>query len=214
MNVLKKILDKLIYFDNYEDLDGNMSDSNIGARRNIKDNLLIIRGVINSVLKGGEECIDIQIYDIEKAFDAMWLEDCLNDIIDTLPENKRNDKISLLYESNKVNIMAVKTAAGLTDKVNVPSIVQQGGTWGSMLCANYIDTLGKKCRDRGQHTYLYKKTDKILPIAFVDDRKGISKCGDDFRALNTFITTQIELKKLRFHVPNKAGKTKCYKMHI
>ena len=111
-------------------------------------------------------------------------------------------------------MMAVKTAAGLTDRVNVPSIVQQGGTWGSMLCANSIDTIGKKCRDRGQLTYLYKKTAKILPLAFVDDLNGISKCGDDSRALNIFLTTQIELKKLKFHVPNKEGKTKCHKMHI
>ena len=38
LTVLKKILDKLIYFDNYNDIDNNMSDSNIGARkgRNIK----------------------------------------------------------------------------------------------------------------------------------------------------------------------------------
>ena len=116
MTVLKKILDKLIYLDNYKDLDQNMSDSNIGARRrrNIKDHLLIIHGVINSVIRGEEECIDIQIYDIEKAFDAMWLEDCMNDIVDTLPKDKQNDKISLLYESNKSNLVAVKTASGLT----------------------------------------------------------------------------------------------------
>ena len=82
LTVLKKILDKLIYFDKYEELDANMSDSNIGARknRNARDHLLIIHGIINSVIRGGEECIDIQIYDIQKAFDALWLEDSLNDI--------------------------------------------------------------------------------------------------------------------------------------
>ena len=32
--------------------------------------------------------------------------------------------------------------------------------------------------------------------------------------MNTFITTQIEMKKLRFHLPNKQGKTKCNKIHI
>ena len=30
---LKRILDKLIYFDKYGDIDQNMSDSNIGARK-------------------------------------------------------------------------------------------------------------------------------------------------------------------------------------
>ena len=67
------------------------------------------------------------IYDIEKAFDAMWLEDSLNDIYDSLPEKKINDEISLLYESNKVNMVAVKTAVGLTERINIPLIVQQGG---------------------------------------------------------------------------------------
>ena len=216
LTVLKKILDKLIYFDNYQDLDQNMSDSNIGARRkrNIKDHLLVIYGVINSVLRGGENCIDIQIYDLEKAFDALWLQDCLNDIYDTLPEHKRNDQISLLYESNKVNMVAVKTGVGLTERVNIPNIVQQGGTWGSMLCSNSMDTLGKKCRDRGEHYYLYKKTARILPLAFVDDLNAISRCGIESLALNTFINTQIELKKLKFHVPDSQGKTKCHKLHI
>ena len=99
----------------------------------------------------------------------------MNDIFDTLPDQKRNDKISLLYESSKVNMVAVKTAAGLTQRINIPSIVQQGGTWGSMLCSNSLDTIGKKCRDRGEHYYLYKKT--AIAIAFVDDLNGIYKCG-------------------------------------
>ena len=135
-------------------------------------------------------------------------------MFDTLPEDKRNDELSLLHESNQVNMVAVKTAVGLTERVNMPSIVQQGGTWGSMLCSNTVDTLGKKCRDRGEHIYLYKKVARVLPLAFVDDLNGIARCGLESIALNTFITTQIELKKLKFHVPDEKGKTKCHKIHI
>ena len=216
LTTLKKILEKLVYNDNYKALDENMSDSNVGARRkrNVKDHLLIVHGVINSVIRGEDECIDIQIYDIEKAFDAMWLEDCLNDIVDTLPQHNHNDKISLLYKCNKENKVAVKTSAGLTDRVDVPCVVQQGGTWGSMMCSNSIDTIGRKCIQRGEHLYKYKKTASILPLAFVDDLSGISKCGKESSALNNFLTTQIELKKLRFHVPDEYGKTKCHKLHI
>ena len=84
--MLKKILDKLIYFDKYGAIDKNMSDSNVGARRlrNIKDHLLIIHGVINSVVRGSMKCIDIQVYDLLEAFDSIWLVDCLNNIVDTL----------------------------------------------------------------------------------------------------------------------------------
>ena len=87
LTILKKILDKLIYNDNYKNIDQNMSDSNIGSRkrRNAKDHLFIIHGVINSVIRGKEDPIDLQIYDLEKAFDALWLEDCLNDLFDRSP---------------------------------------------------------------------------------------------------------------------------------
>ena len=216
LTVLKKILDKLIYFDNYNDIDNNMSDSNIGARkgRNIKNHLFMIYGIINSVIRGKEDSIDIQIYDIEKAFDGLWLEDCLNDVFDSVSPEKRNDKLALLYEANRKNMVAVKTAVGLTDRVDIPNIVQQGGTWGPGLCSNSVDKLGKKFRDQDIHIYKYKNISKVLIFAMCDDLNGVAKCGLESVALNTFITAQIELKKLRFHVPDKQGKSKCHKMHV
>ena len=216
LTVLKKILDKLIYGDFFTELDKNMSDSNIGARRkrNIKDHLFIIHGIINSVVRGDEDCVDIQIYDLEKAFDTLWLIDSLNDIFDTLPKDKRNDELSLLYETNRNTQMAIKTAVGMTDRVSITDTVQQGGTWGSMLCANSIDTIGKKCRDRNIHCYYYKKKARILPLGFIDDLNGIARCGQESLELNNFLNAQIELKKLRFHVPDVNGKTKCHKLHI
>ena len=210
LTILRKILDKLIYFDNFENIDKHMSDSNIGARkgRNIRDHLFIIHGVINSVVKGDGTCIDIQIYDIEKCFDSLWLEECLNDLYNTVPECHRNDQISLLFETNASNHVAVKTPAGITSRLDFPCIVQQGGTWGSLLCANTIDTFGKYCGEKSEFTYSYKKKTDILPLAFIDDLNGISECGLKSVALNAFLTTKIELKKL------KGGVKKCYKMHV
>ena len=72
------------------------------------------------------------------------LEDCLNDAFDNIEEKNRNNQISLLYEANKTNMVAVKTAVGLTKRINMPNIVQQGGTWGPLLCSNSIDKIGKK----------------------------------------------------------------------
>ena len=216
LTALKKILDKLIFFDKFDDIDDHMSDSNIGARkgRNVNNHLFIIYGIINSVIKGKEPCIDVQIYDLEKAFDALWLEDCMLDAYDSLSKENRDEKLALLYESNKENLVAVNTAVGLTDRINIPKIVQQGGTWGPCLCSNSVDTIGKKIRDRGETTYLYKNMVRVLPLAMVDDINAISKCGIESLALNTYINTQIELKKLRFHVPDKNGKSKCHKIHI
>ena len=209
LTTLKKILDKLIFFEKQEDIDLHMSDSNIGARkgRHVKNHLFMIHGIINSVIKGNQSCIDIQIYDLVKAFDALWLEECLNDTFDSLSEDNKDEKLALLYESSKQNMVAVNTAVGLTERTNIPNIVQQGGTWGPTLCSNSIDTIGKKIRDRGENYYIYKETVRVLPLAMVDDINAISKCRLDSLALNTYINTQIELKKLRFHVPDHSGKS-------
>ena len=51
-------------------------------------------------------------------------------------------------------------------------------------------------------------------MAMVDDINAISRFGIESVSLNTFVNTQIELKKLRFHVPDQEGKSKCHKMHI
>ena len=54
VSVLRMILDSLIYQDKYEELDKNMSDSNIGARkqRNVRDHLFLVYGIVNSILNG------------------------------------------------------------------------------------------------------------------------------------------------------------------
>ena len=41
-------------------------------------------------------------------------------------------------------MVAVKTAVGLTDRVNMENIVTQGGTFGPIECANSIDKIGEK----------------------------------------------------------------------
>ena len=122
---MKKLTERLIYNDKYKEIDSNMSDSNIGGRRkkNIKNHLFIIYGIINSVIKGDADPVDIGVYDIEKAFDAMWLEDTMNDLIDTLPVDQQDDKLALLYEGNRNNEVAINTAVGQTDRVNIPLIV-------------------------------------------------------------------------------------------
>ena len=210
------MLDKLIYLDKYPDLDTSMSDSNIGARKNknVRNHLFTVYGVINSVINGGQGCIDIQIYDLIKAFDALWLEDCLNDIYDALPEKKRDDKLALLYQTNVNNLVAVNTAVGQTERVNMERIVQQGGSWGPMECSVSIDKIGKLCTERGEHIFKYNNLGNIVPLAMVDDLLGVASCGFKSLSLNTFMNTQIEMKRLKFHTPDANGKTKCHRLHV
>ena len=45
--------------------------------KGVVDNLFIIRGVIDHALYLGKE-LCITFFDIEKCFDSLWLEDCIN----------------------------------------------------------------------------------------------------------------------------------------
>ena len=53
-----------------------------------------------------------------------------------------------------------------------------------------------------------------MPLAMVDDLLAIAKCGTESNDVNIFINNEIEMKKLRFHIPDSEGKSKCNKMHI
>ena len=55
---------------------------------------------------------------------------------------------------------------------------------------------------------------RVLPLSMVDDILGIASCGNKSLALNTFINTHMEMKKLRFHTPDTTGKSKCHKIHV
>ena len=83
-----------------------------------------------------------------------------------------------------------------------------------MECSVSIDKIGKLCTERGEHMYKYKDLVDIVPLAMVDDLLGIAPCGLKSLALNSFINTQIEMKRLKFHTPDSQGKSKCHKIHV
>ena len=89
----------------------------------------------------------------------------------------------------------------------------QGSTPGPLQCSNSIDSLGKKSMKKGENLYNYRGVDVPL-LGCVDDILGAAECGMKSTDLNIFITTQVELKKLRFHVPDSNGKSKCHKIHV
>ena len=168
LSIFRKIADKLIYHEKYPFIDQNMSDSNIGARKkkNIRNHLFIIHGIINSVLNSESDCVDIQIYDLIKAFDVLWLLDSMNDMYDTLPPQSCDDRLGLVYEMSRNNMVAINTAVGQSERVNIKEFTAQGGTWGPLLCSNSIDTVGKVSEASGQF-FLYKNIARIIPLAMV-----------------------------------------------
>ena len=210
MVTFRKIVDRLIYNDKYAVIDENMSDSNVGGRkgRNIRNHLFIVYGVINSVTNNESPPIDIQLYDMKQCFDAMWLEESMNDLCDTIPEKDWDDKLAMIYQSNSKNLVAVKTPFGLTERTQIDEIVTQGGVWGPIQCSNQVDCLGKECLNRNIHLYTYKNTVKIMPLAMIDDVLGMAPCGIKSTAMNTYINCKIEMNKSTFN------ESKCKQIHV
>jgi hypothetical protein len=62
--------------------------------------------------------------------------------------------------------------------------------------------------------YASKNLVVYVYMSMVDNILAVSKCGQDALSINMYINTKIELKKLKFHTPDKNGKSKCHKMHI
>ena len=107
----------------------------------------------------------------------------MNDLFDSLPKEQRTNKLSLLYETNCKTMVAVNTPFGLTERVEVNKIVEQGGVWGPIECANSIDTFGKECELEGKFMYEYKQNalknhhpPNIPPLGYINDLLGVAKC--------------------------------------
>ena len=205
--ILRTILDRLIYNDQYRVIDEALSDSNVGARsnRNVRDNIFVLNAITNSIVNANDEPIDVQVFDIEKCFDALWVEDCINDIYDT---GFNNDKLPLLFIENQIAKIAVKTPSGMSDRVSIQNVIMQGTVWGSLCCTTSMDKLGKHVYDHEELIYKYKGEVKIPCMGMVDDILAIQKCSNDAIRINAVINAFVETKKL------KLSKDKCHQNHI
>ena len=90
----------IVYNDEYETIGRNLTNCNVGSRkqRNIRDNLFVINAITNSSKQNKNEATDINVFDVIKCFDSLWLSECINNLYES---GLRNDKLVLLYESNQ-----------------------------------------------------------------------------------------------------------------
>ena len=206
-SIFRAILDRLIYNDEYENIDMNLSDSNVGSRkaRNIRDNIFVINAITNSVKKGSANPIDIHLYDVETCFDSLWLQECINDVYEA---GLQNDKLPLLFLENANAKVAVKTANGVSKRTDIKNIIMQGSVWGGLLCTSTIDKLGQLAYENEQLLYWYKGSVAVPPISMVDDILAVQECSNKSVQMNSVINSFIELKKL------KLSSKKCSKIHV
>ena len=152
-----------------------------------------------------KEAADISVYDVHKCFDSLWLEECINDLYDA---GLNNDKLNLLYLSNKAARIVVKTSSGVSDRFSISETVMQGTVWAGIMCTNSMDKLCKLIYDKENLLFKYRGVVNVPPLEMVDDIVTAAKCGEKSVELNKLVNTFIENKKLELSVK------KCANVHI
>ena len=196
VTIFRTILDRLIYNDEYVTIDSNLSDCNVGARkqRNIRDNIFVMNAIINSFKKGTEEPIDFQVYDVEKCFDSLWLHEVINCLYEA---GLWNDKLPLLFFENTIAQVAVKYSGGMSQREIIRNIIMQGSIWGSISCVVLMDKLSQQIYGNPDLLYYYKGVVPTPALQMVDDLLGNQKCSKKSVKLNSRINTFIMLEKLK-----------------
>ena len=122
-------MDRLTYNDSYYTVESNLSDGNLGARkdRSVRDNILVLGAIINSVTSGSCENIQVQVMDATKCFDKLWLQSCINSLYKAGIDNHY---LNLLYIQIKNAQVAVKINNKLTTRISVTDVVMQESVWG------------------------------------------------------------------------------------
>ena len=165
----------------------------------------MLNAILNSQKKENEEALDVQVYDIEKCFDALWLHEVINSLYEA---GLQNDKLPLLFLENRNAQVAIKTNGRTSKRTNIKNIIMQGSVWGSLCCVVLMDKLGKLAYSNTDLLYYYKGLVGTPPLQMVDDIMGIQKCSSKSLQLNSAINTFIDLEKL------KLSKKKCHNIHI
>ena len=96
LQILRSILDRLIYNKSYYTIDSSITDGNVGGRKNrsVRDNIFVFSAVINSVKHGDSKPIQVQVMEAEVFFDKLWLQSCTDSLYEA---GITNDYINFLY---------------------------------------------------------------------------------------------------------------------
>ena len=206
VTIMRYIVDRLIYNDEYDTIDNYLSDCNVGSRkhRNIRDNLFVVYAVMNSVRHGNEDPVDFAVYDVKQCFDSMWAQSCINDLYRA---GLNNDKLKILHSENLSAQVAFKTNNGISDRINISNVIMQGTVWGGLYCTTMMNSLGEISYN-DPNIYKYRGVVPIPTLQMVDDILGIQKCDNSMVIQNSYINSFIESRRQKF------CENKCSRLHI
>ena len=207
VSTLRFILMRLIYNQKYPEIDKNISDCQMGARKRkgCRNNLFIVNGIIHDIMSSKKKKPAVLlITDYKQMFDAIFLEQAINDIYDA---GLSDDNLELIYQANKKVDMAVNTPDGLSERKCLEDVVLQGDTWGSILASVQVDSICKEVEKSG-YGYKYKDELSVSMLGLVDNIIGIAESGFKAHQLNAMLNVKTAEKRLQF------GKDKCKSMLI
>ena len=95
---------------------------------------------MSSVIHGREDPLQIQVQDVNKCFDKLWLQETTNALYEA---GLQNDKLNLLFLTNSSTEVAIQILTGITDRATIMKIVMKGTVWAHMFCVVLLDKLGK-----------------------------------------------------------------------
>ena len=62
----------------------------------------------------------------------------------------------LIHQSNKNAKIAIKTASGIIEKINISNKIMQGRVWGGLMCTTTMDKLCKLVYEDEKVLYRYR----------------------------------------------------------
>ena len=130
------------------------------------------------MINGEQEPIVIEVMDMEKCFDKLWLEATINAFYEC---GINNDKLNLIYMLNNKSEVAVKIGNTSSKKTTiVNNVVMQGSVMASLQCTTLQDSFNRIHEKYPQLNYFYKndKNIQIGMLGFVDDTLSIQKFGN------------------------------------
>ena len=131
-------------------------------------------GIIQESLSSvNSKPINIIIADFQLCFDGLNLPLTCKDLY---MSGCKDDKLALLFDLNRKNMVSVKTSLRMTDQFEINQNVLQGDVFGNLMASHEIDKFGKQCLETQDHIYMYRDTIPIGPLTICDDLFVISEC--------------------------------------
>ena len=160
-------------------------------------------------LKIKKENIDLEIYDVKKCVDKMWVSETSNDIYDAC---LTDDNFVLVTNACSTLSVAVKTPWDTTtERITLENVEMQGTVITPLKCSVQIDSFGKEIgedSELSQVLYKYKGVLKIPALAMIDDLLTITKCGINSVVMNGLVQSKMDTKRFEL------GAAKCFQMHV